>query len=260
MKTTALITGASSGIGLELAKIHAAKGGDLLLVARNIERLNELKTELESRYKVSVVVLQKDLSLSESAIEVYQEVLKREIQVDILINNAGFGDFGEFKESNYARFTEMIELNVRTLTQLTHLFLKAMSKQGHGRILNLASVAAFQSGPLMAVYYATKAYVLSFSEAVSYELRNTGITLTTLCPGPTTSGFSSAASLGNSKLFNSSRIPSSLEVATMGYEAMLKGKSVVIHGWKYQLLIFMQRFIPRSWSLAAIGKIQGKLS
>ena len=164
--TTALITGASSGIGLELAKVHASKGGDLVLVARNKLRLDELKTELESKFKVKVYTIGKDLSLANSAQEVYNETKNQNIEIDYLINNAGFGDFGMFVDTDWNKELQMINLNITTLTHFTKLYLQDMVKRGSGRIMNVASTAAFQSGPTMAVYFATKAYVLSFSEAI----------------------------------------------------------------------------------------------
>jgi uncharacterized protein len=189
MKHTALITGASNGIGLELAKIHASKGDDLVLVARNKTKLDELKTELENQYTIKVYTIGKDLSGFNAAQEVYDETTKQNIQIDYLINNAGFGDFGMFTETDWNKEFQMINLNITTLTQFTKLYLQDMVKRRSGKIMNVASTAAFQSGPTMAVYCATKAYVLSFSEAVNNEVSDQGVTITTLCPGPTESGF-----------------------------------------------------------------------
>lgn len=185
---TALITGASNGIGLELAKVHASKGGDLVLVARNKAKLDELKAEFENKFKVKVYTIGKDLSADNSAQEVYNETTKQNIKIDYLINNAGFGDFGMFAETDWSKELQMINLNITTLTQFTKLYLQDMLKSKSGKIMNVASTAAFQSGPTMAVYYATKAYVLSFSEAVDNEVSNRGVTVTTLCPGATESG------------------------------------------------------------------------
>jgi uncharacterized protein len=171
---TALITGASNGIGLELAKVHASKGDNLVLVARNKAKLDELKAELEKSYKISVYTIGKDLSASNAAQEVYDETKRQNIQIDYLINNAGFGDFGMFVETDWNKELQMINLNITTLTQFTKLYLQDMVKRKNGKIMNVASTAAFQSGPTMAVYYATKAYVLSFSEAIDNEVSEHG--------------------------------------------------------------------------------------
>lgn len=246
MKNTALITGASNGIGLELSRIHACKGGDLVLVARNKSKLDELRNELEKEFKVTVYTIGKDLSVINAAQEVYDETNKQNIQIDILINNAGFGDFGLFAETDWNKELEMIQLNISTLTLFTKLYLQDMVKKRSGKIMNLASTASFQPGPMMAVYFATKAFVLSFSEAISNEVGNKGITVTALCPGPTTSGFQTAASMENSKLFSNKNLPTSNEVAIYGYNAMIKGKTVAIHGLMNNILAASLRFVPRA--------------
>ena len=246
MKNTALITGASSGIGLELAKIHASKGGDLVLVARNKAKLDELKKELEAHYKIAVYTIGKDLSVNNSAREVYDETTKQNIKIDYLINNAGFGDFGMFVETDWNKELQMINLNITALTQFTKLYLQDMVKRHSGKIMNVASTAAFQSGPTMAVYYATKAYVLSFSEAVDNEVSDKGVTITTLCPGATESRFQAAAAMEESNLVKGKKLPTSKEVAEYGYKAMLKGKIVAIHGLKNWILANSVRFTPRA--------------
>ncbi len=182
MNRTALITGASNGIGYELAKVHAEKGDNLVLVARRKDRLDELKKELEEIYKISVFTLEKDLSLPGSALEVFNELKSKDLSIDYLVNNAGFGDFGLFAESDWNKQERMINLNIMSLAHLTRLFLPDMIRNGKGKILNLASTAAFQPGPTMSVYFATKAFVLSFSQALNEELREYGITVTALCP------------------------------------------------------------------------------
>lgn len=260
MKNTALITGASNGIGLELAKVHASKGGDLVLVARNKTKLDELKTTLESQYKVNVYVIGKDLSLNESAQEVYDETNKQHIQIDYLINNAGFGDYGMFVESDWQKTSQMIQLNITTLTQFTKLYLQDMVKRRSGKIMNVASTAAFQSGPLMAVYFATKAYVLSFSEAVDNEIKDKGITITALCPGATESGFQEVAAMEESNLVKGRKLPTSKEVAVFGYAAMMKGKTVAIHGLLNWLLANSVRFTPRAIVVKLTRIIQDKTS
>jgi short-subunit dehydrogenase len=254
---TALITGASNGIGLELAKVHASKGGDLVLVARNKSKLDELKKELESEYKVSVYTIGKDLSAINSAQEVYDETNKQNIQIDYLINNAGFGDFGMFVETEWNKELQMINLNITTLTQFTKLYLQDMVKRRSGKIMNVASTAAFQPGPTMAVYFATKAYVLSFSEAVNNEVSDKGVTLTTLCPGATESGFQAAAAMEESNLVKGKKLPTSKEVAEYGYAAMMKGKTVAIHGLMNWIMANSVRFIPRAIVVKVTRKIQG---
>ena len=255
---TALITGASSGIGLELAKVHASKGGDLVLVARNKSKLDELKTEIEKQYKVSVYAIGKDLSAKNSAQEVYEETINQRIQIDYLINNAGFGDYGMFTDTDWNKEEQMINLNITTLTQFTKLFLREMVKRGNGKIMNVASTAAFQSGPTMAVYFATKAYVLSFSEAVNNEVCDQGITITTLCPGATESGFQAAAAMEESNLVKGKKLPTSKEVAEYGYTSMLKGKTVAIHGFMNWILANSVRFTPRALVVKITRKLQDK--
>ena len=254
---TALITGASSGIGYELAKIHAAKGGDLVLVARNKAKLDELKVELEKQFNVSVYTIGKDLSIVDAALEVYKETSEKGIQIDYLINNAGFGDFGMFSETEWEKEYQMINLNITALTYFTKLYLKDMLKCKSGKIMNVASTAAFVPGPTMAVYCATKPYVLSFSEAVDNEVREFGVTVTALCPGATESGFMTAASAENSSLFKGKKLPSSKEVAEYGYDAMLKGKPVAIHGFVNQALAFFVRLMPRKLVVAVSRKVIG---
>jgi short-subunit dehydrogenase len=254
---TALITGASNGIGLELAKVHASKGGDLVLVARNKSKLDELKAELENKYKVKVYTIGKDLSLNNSAQEVYEETTKQNIQIDYLINNAGFGDFGMFVDSDWSKELQMINLNITTLTQFTKLYLKDMVKRRNGKIMNVASTAAFQPGPIMAVYFATKAYVLSFSEAVDNEVRDKGVTITALCPGATESGFQAAAAMEESNMVKGKKLPTSKDVAVFGYAQMMKGKTVAIHGLMNWILANSVRFTPRSIVVMIARKLQG---
>lgn len=258
MKNTALITGASNGIGLELAKIHASKGGDLVLVARNKAKLDELKVALENQFKVSVYTIGKDLSAINSAQEVYEETSKQNILIDYLINNAGFGDFGMFSETNWDKELQMINLNITTLTLFTKLYLQDMVKRGSGKILNVASTASFQPGPTMAVYCATKAYVLSFTEAVSNEVSDKGITITALCPGATETGFQAAGAMEESNLFKGKKLPSAKNVAEYGYTSMIKGKTVAIHGFMNYILSNSIRFIPRATVLKVSRKMLDK--
>jgi len=255
--TTALITGASSGIGYELAKVHAAKGGNLVLVARNKSKLDELKAELEKQYKVSVYTIGKDLSAPNSAQEVYEETTRQNIQIDYLINNAGFGEYGFFTETNWNKELQMINLNITTLTQFTKLYLAEMVKRKSGKIMNVASTAAFQPCPTMSIYAATKSYVLSFSEAINNEVRDKGVTVTALCPGATASGFQEAAAMEESPLFKNKKLPSSREVAEYGYASMLKGKAVAIHGTLNYLLANAVRITPRNLVVSMARKVMG---
>jgi uncharacterized protein len=258
MQKTALITGASNGIGLELARVHAAKGDNLVLVARNQTKLDELKNELEKTHGIQVHNIAKDLSQLNSALDVYNEVKEQNIQIDYLINNAGFGSFGMFVTNEWNKEEQMINLNITTLTHFSYLFLKDMVARKSGRIMNVASTAAFQSGPTMAVYYATKAYVLSFSEAIDNEVREHGVTVTALCPGATASGFQDAAAMQESKLVKGKKLPTSKQVAEYGYKAMMKGKTVAIHGTMNWILANSVRFMPRSIVVKVTRKIQDK--
>lgn len=260
MKNVALITGASGGIGMELARTHAAKGGDLVLVARSADKLSRLKVELEKAYQVDVLTISKDLAKREGPGEIYEELQQKDIQTDILINNAGFGDYGFFHETDWEKEEQMIDLNMKSLTHLTKLFLPDMIKRRSGRIMNVASTAAFQPGPLMAVYYATKHYVLAFSEAIANEVKDYGVTVTALCPGPTASGFQSAAAMEESRLVNSIKMPSSAEVAEYGYRAMLRGKTVAIHGTANSIMAKSVGFLPRKLVTGLVRRLQEKKS
>ena len=199
---TALITGASSGIGKELARIHASKGGNLILVARRTEALEALKTELESTYGIQVNTFTQDLTQAHAAKKVYDFVNHSGLEVDYLMNNAGFGGHGVFIDRPLDKDLEMIQLNVSALVELTHLFLQDMKERGYGKILNTASTAGFLPGPLQATYFATKAFVISFTEGLSYELRNSGITVTALCPGPVKTEFEHVAGLEGGTMFD----------------------------------------------------------
>src|SRR5664280_777073 len=258
MNKTALITGASNGIGYELAKVHASKGDNLVLVARSISKLEELKSELEDKYKILVLPIGKDLSLQGAVMEVYEELKRKSIKIDYLLNNAGFGDFGFFAESDWNKQEKMINLNITALAYFTRLFLPDMISRRSGKILNVASTASFQPGPTMSVYFATKAFVLSFSEAIDNEVREHGITVTALCPGSTKSGFHSVAAREGRKPPERNNIPSAREVAEFGYKAMMKGKTVAIHGFKNSLLANSIRFVPRSLVVKLARKTQEK--
>ncbi|MGE5398825.1 MAG: SDR family NAD(P)-dependent oxidoreductase [Ignavibacteriales bacterium] len=255
---TALITGASGGIGFELAGVMAREGYNLVLAARNEKELMRLKNELESRYGVSVRIFAKDLSVIDPVYEIFNALKSEGIIIDVLVNNAGFGDYGPFIKSDPDTDLRMIGLNVTTLVLLTRLFAEDMAKRRHGRILNVASTAAFQPGPLMAVYYASKAFVLSFSEAIANELKDKNVTVTALCPGPTVSGFQKAAHLEGTRLFKERKLPDSKEVAEFGYNAMMKGKTVAIHGILNSFVANVVRFFPRNLVTSATRSIQEK--
>ena len=256
MKKTALITGASSGIGLELAHIHAAIGGDLILVARSTEKLNELKIDLEAKYKIVAAVITKDLTAPNAAQKLYDEVKSLDIEVDYLINNAGFGGIGKFLERKLEEDVCMIQLNVIALTQLTHLFTNDFVKKGSGKVLNVSSTASLIPGPLQATYYATKAFVTSFSNALSEELRGTGVTMTNLMPGATDTDFGKVSGMDRTKLFDN--LTSAEHVAQEGYDAMLSGDIDVISGLTFsqKILMKLMPFMPKNMVLKQIREMQ----
>lgn len=245
MNETVLITGASSGIGMEFAKIFAREGNNLVLVARNEGKLLSIKNELETAYGVQVDVFVKDLSEKDSAYDIFDFTVEQKIEIDILVNNAGFGDFGAFQNCDWQKQYDMVQVNMLALMQLTRFFLKPMVKNKKGKILNIASTAAFQPGPMMSVYYASKAFVLSFTESLSVELKNSGISLMAFCPGPTKTGFEDKAELQESGLFKHLKNATPKEVAEYGYQQLLKGKVVVIHGWTNKSLAFLAKIMPR---------------
>lgn len=248
MVKTALITGASGGIGLELAKVFAKEGYNLVLVARSEGKLYKIKTELENEHNIKVNVFAQDLSVVDAAYEVFNYCLTEKIQVDVLVNNAGFGDNGNFAEADWQKQYEMIQVNIVALMQLTKYFVTPMIEHGYGKILNLSSVAAFCAGPEMSVYYASKEYVRCFSEALSEELKGTGVTVTALCPGPTLTGFENAAGMKKSKMFSHAKANSAKRVAQAGYKALMKGKPLKYHGITTNVFNIAARIVPRSIS------------
>lgn len=247
MRKTALITGASKGIGKELARLFAKSRCDLILVARSEDSLGQLKEELEGRHQVQVLNIVKDLCDANAAQEVFNEVKQAGIQVHYLVNNAGFGDWGSFVDKPWERYERMISLNMTTLTHFMHLFANEWKGRQTGRMLNISSTAAFQPGPMMAVYFATKSYVLQLSEALDHELREHGITVTVLCPGPTSTYFGEESGMKASQLVKSVKIADARDVARLGYEAMMKGKPLAIHGAMNKIAPFAIRFLPRGW-------------
>ncbi len=255
---TALITGASSGIGEEFAKLFAKDKINLVLVARSENKLKSMATQLREEFGVEVKVIAKDLSVLHQVEEVYTELQQQNSTIDYLVNNAGFGDYNLFAESDWKKQEEMINVNIMALTKLTHLFLPAMLKNKFGKVLNVASTAAFQPGPTMSVYYASKAFVLHFSEAISNELEGTGVTVTALCPGAFESGFQKAAALEESRLVKGRKLPTSKEIAAFGYKHLMKGTRVCIPGVMNYMMANSVRFAPRSWVLKIARMIQDK--
>ena len=242
---TALITGGSAGIGLELAKQFASHGHDLVLTARHRDTLEAVAGSIEGQHGVKVTVIVEDLIDPSAPQRLFDALAADKITIDFLVNNAGFGLGGEFADTDGQRELDMIQVNVAALTHLTKLFLPAMLKRNKGKILNVASTAAFQPGPLMAVYYATKAYVLSFSEALDEELRNTGVDVTCLCPGATATSFAETAGVANSKLFTAIGGTTAEDVAKYGYDALMKGERVAIPGMRSKVMIMAERLAPR---------------
>ncbi|RIW38898.1 SDR family oxidoreductase [Bacillus salacetis] len=254
-----IITGASSGLGAEFAKQFAKRKFDIVLTARSENKLKELAQQLESSYGIKAYTVPLDLSQSGSAMKLYETVASLGVTADILINNAGFGLFGEFEETEMQKELDMIEVNITALTELTKYFGKDMVSRKSGKILNVASTAAFQPGPLMAVYYATKAYVLSLSEALANEWEGNGVKVAALCPGATETGFSSTAELSQSKLFQSGVMKAD-EVVEQAVNSLLEtNKTVIIPGFKNKMLASSVRFMPRKMVPSIVRKVQERI-
>ncbi|GGO32480.1 SDR family NAD(P)-dependent oxidoreductase [Deinococcus humi] len=259
--STALVTGASSGIGKGIARQLAAYGANLILVARSEGKLRALADELSRQHGVRADVIAADLSHPEAGQRLEDEVGARGLQVDLLVNNAGFGGFSEFFQQDPNEINEMIAVNVTILTDLTRRFLPPMLERGRGRVLNVASTAGFIPGPLMAVYYATKAYVLSFSEAVNEELRGTGLSVTALCPGPVDTGFQDVATLNESRLMSGLTRLAVLDVETVariGVDAMLRGQGVAVAGVANRMQVSAFRMLPRAVAARIIAGVQAR--
>jgi len=246
MNKTVLITGASSGIGLELAKRFAADKSNLILVARSTTALEKLAAELRLEHKIEVHVFTADLSRPESPPEIFEQAGRAGLTVDVLVNNAGFGLHGGFAELPLKRQMEMVQVNIAALVALTGLFLPGMIQQKRGGILNVGSVAGFLPGPNMAVYFATKAFVLSFSEALHEELRDSGVTVTDLCPGPTETNFFQTARSHRTRRMQVVKKMSAAKVAVAGHRAFRQGQCVNVPGVKNFLLAQLPRISPRS--------------
>jgi short-subunit dehydrogenase len=257
IKRTALITGASSGIGWELARIFAANGIHLVLVARTREKLQRLAADLHSAHSIEANVIVADLAHPDAARQIYRELESQSVAVDYLVNNAGFGIRAPFERNDLNTILEMLQVNVTALTLLTRLFLNEMLVRKNGKILNVASTAAFQPGPYMAVYYATKAYVLSFSEALRHELRDSGVSVSVLAPGPTSTGFQERAGAKDIKLMKS-KMMSVMDAATVaqkGFEGMMKNEKVIIPGFVNRILAIGAHVGPRGISTAIAGSL-----
>ncbi len=254
MRKTALVTGASAGIGRELVRLFAAEGHDVVVVARREERLQELAEELGSKVKIHVEA--RDLLDPDEWTGLHEDLKAKGIAIDYLVNNAGFGSNGKFWELDRQWELDQIQLNVKALVALTHIFLPSMIERGHGRILNIASTAGFQPGPYMSTYYATKAFVLSFTEGIAVELDGTGVTATAHCPGPTDSEFGDIAGNKDKAIFKAQVVATSEEVAKHAYRAMHKGKPVAVQGAANTLTTIASQLGPR----ALVRNIAGKLN
>ena len=250
---TVLITGASSGIGKELAYVYAENNFNLVLVARRKNNLEDIKNDIEKKHSVSVELFVIDLSKLDSAEKLYETVNAKKLKIDVLINNAGYGVSGPFTDTNTEKETGMLVLNMITLTKLSKLFGNDFAKNKDGHIINIASTAAFQPVPTMATYAATKAYVLSFSEAIAYEMKKQNVKVTAICPGATQSEFAHTADMGDPAMFN--KAPTSRELAEFTYKAMKKGKTTAIHGAKNSFLTFTTRLTPRKIITAVAAKM-----
>ncbi len=257
MRKTAIITGSSSGIGKETAIIYAKKNYNLVLVARRTDKLNEIKQEIHNNNPVEITIISMDLATVDAAEKLFEIIKNKNLKIDVLINNAGFGLFGEFIDDDAKKQEQMLLLNIVTLTKLTHLFAKEMVKNNGGNIVNIASVAAFQPMPTFAVYAASKAYVLQFSEAIAYELKSKNVFVTAICPGATQSEFGKVAGFDEKDAFFKG-VPSAKELASYIYQSMKKKKTTAIHGLKNKFLVFSNRFGSRKLATHIAYKVINK--
>jgi short-subunit dehydrogenase len=256
---TALITGASSGIGLELARLFAKDGYNLVLVARDRTRLESLARELQCADQIQVISIVQDLAEPSAPQAIASQLASRSIEIDVLVNNAGTQVYGEFSGASLKQLLAMIQVNASTMVNLTHLVLQGMIRRGHGRILNVGSTGSFAPGPLNAVYCATKAFVLSFSEAISAELAGSDVSVTALCPGPTDTAFAARHDMQDVRLFRYAMSP--VRVAQIGYRALLRDRPLVVAGFgnqlqalAFQLMAPFLGLTPPTW-LMVIGKL-----
>lgn len=259
-RRTALITGASSGFGAQFAKLFARDGVDLVLVARSGPIMQALAEELQRAHPVTATVIAKDLSAAHACGELVEDLERRDIRVDALVNNAGFAQYGPFVEADPDELNRMLSLNVVALTALTRALLPGMVDRRWGRIVNLGSVGSFAPAPMTGAYAATKAYVLSLSLALTEELRGTGVTVTALCPGPTATGFQARAEMADSKLIAGRRLDSAEDVVRAGYAAMTRGRPYVVTGATSKLFAFGSRFLPRMMSAKVAGRSQQRIT
>ena len=246
MNKTVLITGASTGIGYELSKVFSKNGYDLVLVSRNSQKLEVVAKEMEKQHDIKAKAIPKDLSKSSAAQELYNDIVADGIDIDVLVNNAGFGINGKFTDFSADKHMELIQLNIISLTMLCKLFGTDMVKRHSGSILNVASTAAFQAGPLMSTYYASKAYVLLLSEGLNNEFAKDGVNVSVLCPGPTDTEFATRADMGNAKIINVPWIMSAAKVAEICFSGLMREKKIIIPGLMNKLIAFSTRFTPRS--------------
>lgn len=258
MAAYTLITGATGGIGLAFAKVFAVRGHDLILVARNEDRLKKIKHTLTTAYGIRVETISTDLAGEHASDELFHYVKTRGWRVEILVNNVGFGDNNCFFDTDWQRQKNMLDINITALTHLTYLFGKEMRKNRRGRILNVASLASFCAGPYMSVYYASKSFVRSFSEALSEELRPYHVTVTALCPGPVATGFEKNAGLQDSRMFKLLHVSNAAAVARAGYDGMMKGRALVYYGWQTKAANLLSRMFPRKVTRKAAKFVNGK--
>lgn len=256
-RPVALVTGASAGIGTELARLFAVDH-DLILTARRGDQLRALADELARAHGAACHVFPADLADPAAPRALFDAVTGAGLSVDVLVNNAGFGDLGPFASADLSKALRMIQVNVTALTELTGLFLPEMLARKRGRVLNVGSVAGFQPGPLMAVYYATKAFANSFSEALHSELRGTGVTVTALCPGPVATEFAAVAGFDQTRAFSAGQSMTARAVAEAGARATRAGRRLVVPGWRNKLLLFLERFVPRGLVIRAVKWMQQK--
>lgn len=255
-KRYALITGATNGIGYELAKLFASDGYNLIIVARSEDELQQKKTEFAQQYGIDVIPIAKDLFQPNAPYELYDDVKSRNVTVDVLVNDAGQGQYGLFVEQDLDRLLEIIQLNVVSLTVLTHRFLKDMVARNEGKILQLGSIASQLPGPWQAVYHATKAYVLSFTEGLISELKDSAVTLTVLQPGATDTDFFHKADMENSKILDT-KLQDPARVAKDGYEALMSGDDKIVSGLKNKVMVGMSNVMPESTVANQMNKVQG---
>ncbi|HLO57371.1 MAG TPA: SDR family oxidoreductase [Bacteroidales bacterium] len=253
---TALITGGSRGIGFDIARVMAREHYNLILVSRNLSRLERVRDELSRSFRVKIRIIGQDLSEKDASLKVFEQVMNYGIQVDVLVNNAGIGDFGMFSREDPARISRMVNLNILALTELTRLFLPGMIERREGKVLNVSSLAAFLPGPYMAVYYASKAYVKSFSEAINSELKGTGVMITAVCPGLTKTGFQQEVGSEKSNASRLGMMATSASVAEAAYKALMEGKEIVVPGIINLSIAKASGIIPTRFKTRVIRKMQ----